>query len=277
MAGQPPRTAEPVSRGPRDRRPPCGIGIDQAESQDPGSRVTGRAPVPETTLPPSPEVMRRWRSGPRWFFAVAAMIDDEQVEQRRRQVLGALGPWVRPSAPGQAHVTLAALGFGAHPSGGIGAPGRGRAGSSQPPTTAPAPRRPDPAAIGVQELPALRLRIRGAELFASAAYLTVDALDDGLARARARHGEHDLERSEPWVPHVTVGVFTQAVPIDDVRRRLAPLSVLPPLDVTARARLMAVDARSALGALTPAASVLDHHPVSEAATGSRTLHRGGFA
>lgn len=166
------------------------------------------------------EVLRRWRNGPRWYHVVVAMIDDDDVEARRRAASSLLGAQLlRPSTPAQAHVTIWAAGF--HPEGSLPASG------------------------------SLPLVIGGARTFRSAAYLDVSG--PGPARIRSRLLSDGLteDRSGPFEPHVTVGIYLREVPMPQVYEALAQLRDAPPIPVTAQVRHMVVDTRSPQGRLVP--------------------------
>lgn len=172
-----------------------------------------------TTLTADPHLLRAWRSGPRWYHVVVALIADEDVIGRRRTVARQLGDWVLPSAPEHPHVTLWTCGFDATP-----------------------------------VLPAtndLTIRVGAPDTFRSAAYLR--AAGSGIASIRRdlAAANRPEERPGPYVPHLTVGTYMRRVPIERVRRLLRSLPVQPEITVRADVRHMAVDTRSAVGALVP--------------------------
>ncbi|MFN8125096.1 MAG: hypothetical protein U0R64_01090 [Candidatus Nanopelagicales bacterium] len=172
----------------------------------------------ELTQVPDPDVLRRWRSGPRWWSVVAAMIDDPRVEERRRAVAAALADLVQVTNPGQAHVTLWVGGFDA------------------------SPRLPDQRTVS--------LTVGVPDTFSSAVYLAV-----GGAWAAARDGlvaVNGPDRDIPFVPHVTVGTYHQEVPLTTIQDRLAQFAGWDDLVVTAHMEHVVVDTRSTVGALAPA-------------------------
>lgn len=171
----------------------------------------------EQTVIADPEVLASWRNGPRWYHVVVAMIDDPEVEQRRRDVAAALGDLVALSTPDQPHVTLWAAGF-------------------DPPQALP-----DSGRIPV--------KVGGVDLFASAAYLAVTGT--GVDRVRSRLIADGLaeDRTDDFVAHVTVGAFLREAPMAEVRKRLQFLAEPPPLPVTGHVRHLVVDTRSTCGAL----------------------------
>lgn len=171
----------------------------------------------EQTVIADPEVVASWRNGPRWYHVVVAMIDDPEVEQRRRDVAAALGDLVALSAPDQPHVTIWTAGFD-HPA---TLPDSGR----------------------------IPLTVGGADLFRSAAYLK--ATGTGLDRVRSRLIADGLaeNRTEDFVAHVTVGPFLREAPMAEVRERLQSLAPLSPIPVTGHIRHLVVDTRSPVGEL----------------------------
>jgi len=140
-----------------------------------------------------PEVLRRWRSEHRAFFALVILLDGADVELRRRSVARALHPWCSSTTPGQAHVTLAVLGDG-----------------DLAPGSVPLGRR-------------FEVRVSGADSFTSAAFLHARA--DGLEQIRSDVLDAvttDFEPARPWVPHVTVGTYRWPLAAHHVEARLLP-------------------------------------------------------
>jgi hypothetical protein len=177
--------------------------------------------VTGTTVVADPAVLERWRTGPRWYYVIAAMIESDAVERRRRQAADALGDLLHPTTPGQPHVTVWALGFE--------------------PARWWRPRR-------------ATLQVGSAATFSSAAYLSVTSSDIAGCRAELLAGGPGGRlapegRGEPYVPHVTVGTYRRRVPLAHVRRTLLRLSGSSVQPVPATVRLVAVDTRSPTGAL----------------------------
>lgn len=170
------------------------------------------------TLPPDPEVLAAWRSGPRWFHVVVALIDDDEVESRRRDVAAALGSDVlATSAPGQAHVTIWAAGF------------------------EPLVALPDSGRISLQ--------VGVPSSFTSAAYLTVTGTGVQRVRSRLTADAAPEVRDVAYVPHVTVGTYVKQVPMTQIDDALLPFSDVPPIPVVGHIRHLVVDTRSPVGAL----------------------------
>jgi hypothetical protein len=180
--------------------------------------ATASDPEPVTQVL-DPDVWRRWRSGPRWYYALAAVITDSRVEQRRVEVAAALSEWLDPAGASRAHVTVRTLGF------------------------APVEWQPRWVNLTVAE----------PETFAAAAYLAVDAPQilelrkSWEATAPAQHDWPPEDRTSPYRPHVTVGTYSQVVPLTEIRERLAQLDPHPALQVPAQIQQIAVDTRSPTG------------------------------
>ena len=177
------------------------------------------ADLTQQTVVADPDVLAAWRSGPRWFHVVVAMIDDDEVESRRHQVVDLLGPeLVSLTAPGQAHVTIWAAGF-------------------EPPTS-------------LTDSGRIPLQITAPATFTSAAYLHVTG--SGVERVRSRLLADGIpeDRQTPFVPHVTVGTYLNQVPLAQVHEQLRLMAEAPPIPVTGHIRHLVVDTRSPVGALT---------------------------
>lgn len=170
------------------------------------------------TVVADPAVLQSWRTGPRWYHVVVALIDSPEVEERRRAVCGALGELITPSAPDQPHVTIWAAGFA-------------------PPT-------------GLPDSGRIPLTIGSPATFVSAAYLTVTGTGVDRVRSRMIADGFPEDRTEPFTPHVTVGTYRREVPIDDVLTALRPLTDTAPLPVIGDIRHLVVDTRSDEGVLT---------------------------
>ncbi len=173
-----------------------------------------------TTLIPDPRVLRAWRSGPRWFHVVVALITDQDVVRRRQLFADKLADWIQPSAPDQPHVTVWTSGFDAEPV--------------------------------MPDLHMIDIRVGGPATFRSAAYLQVSG--PGIARVRQQLAVTNTPevREGAYIPHLTVGTFSREVPLSHVRRRLRELPEQEQLTVEAHLSHMVVDTRSEVGALLPA-------------------------
>ncbi len=178
-----------------------------------------------TTIVEDQAVRRAWQQERRPFFvAVVLLARSQHVQRRLADVFAGLSPWCHPAAPGQAHVTLVA----------IGADDR----------AAQRARR----VLGQQ----CEVTVGGADSFTAAPFLRVDG--DALHAMReavlAAAGT-ETDAPSPWVPHVTVGTYRRAVTRDDLAARLAPFRDLPELHVRGRTTVMVVDRSSDVGGLLP--------------------------
>jgi hypothetical protein len=162
------------------------------------------------TWPADPQVLRRWRADRAPFWVVAVLLADPDVQRRRAAAAAAL-PGLAPSTPGQAHVTVMATG-GHRP------------------------------AVPAREVD---LQVRGADSFATAAFLHADGM--GLRAARsALAGESEVDPWQAWVPHVTVGTYCAAVPRAAVAEALAPWRDAPPIQVRGRLGVYRLHRRTGL-------------------------------
>jgi 2'-5' RNA ligase len=138
-------------------------------------------------------------------------------------VLDGLSPWCLPSAPGQPHVTLAALG-----------------------TDLAVAQRAGRVLGGRCEVV-----VGGADSFSAAVFLQVCGGGLAAARASVLAMAADVGAPPVWVPHVTVGTYRRSVPHRQLAARLAPWRDLPPLLLTGRTGLMIVDRSGRRGELLP--------------------------
>ncbi len=170
-----------------------------------------------TSIAPDPAVLRSWRAAGGPFHAVVVAINDPRVEQRRIEVARALHPWLQRTCPGQAHVTVAALG-GARPA---------------------------------LEPRAVELEVSGADSFSSAAFL--HAHGPGLADLREQLAGQEVDAPDEYVGHVTVGIYRWPLAAGIVAGRLAPWRHSRPLAVRGTVRLVRIDPASRTGRLIGAA------------------------
>lgn len=208
------------------------------------------AALQPTTLTADPDVLHAWRTGPRWYYVVVAMLEGPgtaAVQLRRDRVAQSLGDFVRPTTPHQPHVTVQAVGF---------------------------------QQIDWRQRQ-VRVSVGGADTFTTAAYLRVhspelvrlratlpDPPEPGTAAGRqaaggavAGHGggtgsaTGGEDRGDPsdYVPHVTVGTYERVCALTEIQRRLRSLAHAQPIPVRATVRLMAVDTRCPVGSLHPVA------------------------
>ena len=165
------------------------------------------------------EVWRQWSSGPRWYYALAALIPDQDVKQRQLQVARALSDWLILDSDSQPHVTVRTLGF-------------------------------TPVQWRTRDVD---LIVGQPETFVSAAYLKVMCPDILQLRGLLETTNFDSQplpsedRNEAYVPHITVGTYRRVVPLAKVRARLSCVSAVPDLRVTATIHQIAIDTRSRVG------------------------------
>jgi 2'-5' RNA ligase len=187
------------------------------------------------TIAEDPAVRRTWQYDRRPFYVAAVMLPAAgQLEGRREQVCAGLSPWCVPSAPGQPHVTLAALG-----------------------TDEAAAQRAGRVLGGP-----CGIVIGGADSFAAAVFLRV-AADRAVAAVRGSVlAAAGAEAGAPptWVPHVTVATYRHRVDRERLTARLARWRAMPPLRLVGRTALMVVDRASERGRLRPAPAELISAP-----------------
>ena len=179
----------------------------------------------ETTIAEDATLRYSWQRERRPFYVAVVLLEGSPPLQRRlAEVFAALSPWCRPAAPGQAHVTLAAIG---------------------------ADRTAARRAHGVLG-DGCDVIIGGADSFSAAAFLQVcgSALDPMRQAVLAAAGP-EVAAPREWVPQVTVGTYRRTVPRRVLAARLAPWRDLPPLLLRGRTGVMAVDRGSDVGGLLP--------------------------
>lgn len=180
--------------------------------------------IEDATIVEDPAVRRSWRRDRRPFYVAVVLLPvSGPLQQRRHQVLDGLSPWCRPSAPGQPHVTLAALG------------------------TDPALARRVGRALGGR----CDVVVGGADSFSAAAFLGAAGEDLVAARESVLATAAEVGAPPRWVPHVTVGTYRCSVARGALAARLAPWRNLPPLLLTGSAGLMIVDRSGRHGGLLP--------------------------
>ncbi|MDG9924643.1 MULTISPECIES: 2'-5' RNA ligase family protein [unclassified Pseudomonas] len=162
-----------------------------------------------------------WHLGRQRYSLWALAVECPAVLARMQAARQLLGDWLHPPGVRQAHITLFVCGF---------------------PCTVPrydddiALERLDAQRRAIQALrmAPLELRIGGLDSFASAAFLSVqeDGQLDQLRQALAQLAPE--VRQAEYVPHITVGLYRQAVSAANWRQRAMPLFDCPPLRLPVR-------------------------------------------
>lgn len=168
--------------------------------------MTGEVTNTTTTWAVSRDDPTAWRRGRHrygvWVLDADTALVREHLAAARR--LG--GDWLWPTER-QPHITVWVGGFLCDTP---------RHADDLPPATLAAQQRALQAAV----LPAFDLQIGALGSFDAAAYLHVQDPSGSLARLRALlHDARGEFRETPYRPHVTVGLYRQAVPRADVARR----------------------------------------------------------
>jgi hypothetical protein len=155
-----------------------------------------------------------WRRGRRYFAVWAIGLEFPPVRAACAAAAAALGPLLRSDYRRLPHLTLGVCGFAV----------------AQP--TLHDDFGPEALAAQTQALldarvASFEIDIGPADSFTSAAYLQVRDLDGGIAALRRA-----LVRATPRIdvappPHVTFGLYAQAVPLDDVHTRLRRHAIAP--------------------------------------------------
>lgn len=198
---------------------------------------------PPATQPCALRDHPEWHLGRERYWLWSIPVEHPQVLQRLEAARGLLGDWLHPRGARQAHITLFVCGF-----------------------ATPAPTHNDDIAQAVLHaqcgaLQALRmapfeLQIGELDSFASAAFLRVH--DHGQLEY-LRGALHPLSaevRQAPYVPHLTVGLYRQAVSRLDWCQRAAIRCRYPPLALPVRElQLLSYAAAEPQGALRLEAQV----------------------
>lgn len=165
---------------------------------------------PPTTWAVSRDDPVAWRRGRKRYGVWVLDVDTAAVRERLAAARALLGDWLWPTAR-QPHLTVWVGGF-----------------------LCEAPLHPDdlpPALLAAQQArlqaappPPFELWLGAPQTFDAAAYLQVHDRAGALARLRTllqlQDGHRGEFRDTPYVPHVTIGLYRQAVPRADVIRRL---------------------------------------------------------
>ena len=162
-----------------------------------------------------------WQRGRERYLLWSIPVQCPGVLARLHAARQLLGNWLHPAGPRQAHISLFVCGFACtHP----------RYDDDIAPAHLAAQRR----ALEALRLAPFELRIGALDSFASAAFLAVaeQAPLDRLRQALA--GCATEVRQAPYVPHLTVGLYRQAVSAQAWRARAESLSDYPPLTLPVR-------------------------------------------
>lgn len=182
--------------------------------RDTHARVAGES----LTWPSEQRDFVEWHQGRSRFAVWAIAVDHPEVERRLTAMREALHPLLLPGYQRQAHVTLHICGF------------------------------PTPSALRRDDFTSARLRaqidtlhqqrprpfrlvVGGAFSFVSAACLAVEGHGDLVRLRRAWIGSAPALQTEPYVPHITAGLYAGAWPLLDIERRLRSLVTLEPVDI----------------------------------------------
>jgi 2'-5' RNA ligase len=200
---------------------------------DPFADLRGRP----CCLGPSRGARRSWHQGRSPYLIWALRLRSPALRQRLWEVQQALASALVPAD--SPHITLWACGFPAEE-----------------------PQRSDdlgPSALAEQHARLgpwldgpIAVEVGGAGAFASCAFLQVVDQSGRLQAARAALESLGSDfRTGPYVPHVTAGLFRASLPSAPLLDALAPFAGLPPLALSARIELCAIDPRRFRGALRP--------------------------
>jgi hypothetical protein len=173
-----------------------------------------------TLLIGDPGIRERWHQGRRWYHVSVLVLEEPAIQERRKAIFSALSPLLRPSAPATPHVTVWVHGFGP----------------------------PDFSEEGAE----VEVEVGRVNSFRSCVFLEVRCPEIRKLRASFSGVE---ERYAPYLPHITVGCYQQAVLPKTLLPLLRPFRRLPPLRLRARLQAMCVDAWDTEGGLRPARSI----------------------
>jgi 2'-5' RNA ligase len=149
-----------------------------------------------------------WHKGRRRYGAWVIRTESPAVLARMQQAREILGDWLHPHGQRQAHITLFVCGF--------------IASARQHDDDFTADQLKAQLAVLQQLRPAnFELEIGGAESFSSAAYLQVADPEQHLQSIRNALGGLSGEvRQTDYVPHLTLGLYRQALPREQAIQRL---------------------------------------------------------
>jgi 2'-5' RNA ligase len=190
-----------------------------------------------TLLPSLRDEYPEWHRGRPRYALWSIPVDCPAVLQRLHEARRLLGDWLHPVQGRQAHISLFVCGF---------------------PCTQPvhdddigtAVLQAQHSALAGLNVAPFELQLGGLDSFASAAFLGVK--DDGqLDQLRQVLSPLSSEiRQVAYVPHLTVGIYRQAVSADHWRERAGPLRDCSPLTLAVRElQLVSYAARELQGPL----------------------------
>ena len=199
--------------------------------------------APSTLLPSLRDEYPEWHRGRPRYALWSIPVECPAMLQRLHEARRLLGDWLHPVQGRQAHISLFVCGF---------------------PCAVPchdddigtAVLQAQHSALASLNAAPFELQIGGLDSFASAAFLGVR--DDGqLEQLRQALAPLSREiRQAAYVPHLTVGLYRQAVSAEQWHARAAPLHDSPPLSLAVRElQLVSYDARELQGPLRVEARV----------------------
>ncbi|WP_052080901.1 2'-5' RNA ligase family protein [Pseudomonas sp. ML96] len=177
--------------------------------------------APAATLPSELHDHPEWHLGRERYWLWSIPVQCPAVLQRLQRARELLGDWLYPPGSRQAHITLFVCGF-ATPSPVL----------NDDIATAQLEGQRD--ALASLQLAPFELHIGGLDSFASAAFLGVQ--DSGpLDQLRQTLAQLSPEvRQTDYVPHLTLGLYRQAIDLSHWRRRAEPLRHCPALTLPVR-------------------------------------------
>ena len=179
-------------------------------------------------FPESHSLPCAWRDYPEWHrgrqrYAVWSLaVECPRIHARIARARTHLGAWLHDDYRRQAHITLFVCGFPAE--------------SAQFDDDFPQERLDTQcAALHALAGGPFELQIGGLESFASAPFLNVGDPEGRLATLRAALAARSAEvRQAPYLAHLTVGLYAQAVARADLQARLAAFTDREPLTLSVR-------------------------------------------
>lgn len=159
-----------------------------------------------------------WHQGRSRFAVWAIAVEHPEVERRLAAMPKELHPLLLPGYERQAHVTLHICGFPT------------RSGQRSDDFT-PAQLHEQIDTLCQLRPGPFRLVVGGAFSFISAACLAVEDDGDLASLRQAWIGSDPAPQVEPYVPHITAGLYAGAWPMLDIERRLRSLVTLEPVDI----------------------------------------------
>lgn len=166
------------------------------------------------TLPNVRRDFPEWHQGRPRYALWALMVDLPHLRALLARAADVLGPWLLDDYQRQPHITLALAGFPT-------------AQPTQPDDYGPEDLARHRAALAAGAPPPFEICIGAPSSFSSAPFLSVEDPEGGIARLRQLLDDRPHPDGGPYIPHLTLGLYSGAYPCRQVLQRLLSMEWPP--------------------------------------------------